>query len=407
MVTPARPPANGLVQTLRRIYNPIGFSRGYNFVLFFVLAGAMTGFSLARLPYLDYHGVFCGPKEPQGAMPGECYWVGHGYRMVGLWMHIATVLPAGLLVCLQFVPVIRHKAVLFHRINGYLVILLSILSTVGALMVTRHSFGGGTIDAQTASGLLSIMFLMSLLLGYINIKRLQLEEHRKWMLRAWVYVSRPLAPFASSVLHLAQLAQSPRSLLFTDYGLNSNTSQAGTIITSRIIGILMTTIVSAAGGYYVARPCAQIDFTFDGNQNMTLQHYPDCAAFYDGSDPDKYVVVSADFNGQVAEIGASLSSVFGGAMWLALAIHTIGVEVYLQLTPMEHERLRNISYVRQLEAGMKNPGSAGLTADRFGDAKKWVPESAGSRGDGEMQAKFGQADAASLCEGSSHAHSRE
>ena len=43
------------------------------------------------------------------------------------------------------------------------------------------------------------------------------------------------------------------------------------------------------------------------------------------------------------------------------------------LTPAEHERLRNISYRRQLEAGFKRPGYAGLTADRLGDSERWKP----------------------------------
>lgn len=43
----------------------------------------------------------------------------------------------------------------------------------------------------------------------------------------------------------------------------------------------------------------------------------------------------------------------------------------LHLTPREAERLRKVSYSRQLEAGMNHPGSAGLTADRLGDAEKW------------------------------------
>jgi len=46
----------------------------------------------------------------------------------------------------------------------------------------------------------------------------------------------------------------------------------------------------------------------------------------------------------------------------------------LSLTPAENDRLRNVSYQRQVEAGMKNPGKAGLTVDRFGDSKAWVPE---------------------------------
>jgi hypothetical protein len=45
----------------------------------------------------------------------------------------------------------------------------------------------------------------------------------------------------------------------------------------------------------------------------------------------------------------------------------------LHLTPREAQRLRQVSYQRQLEAGMRNPGSAGLTTDRLGDTDKWVP----------------------------------
>ena len=46
----------------------------------------------------------------------------------------------------------------------------------------------------------------------------------------------------------------------------------------------------------------------------------------------------------------------------------------MRLTPREAERLRNVSYQRQVEAGMRNPGNAGLTAERLGDAKPFVPE---------------------------------
>lgn len=45
----------------------------------------------------------------------------------------------------------------------------------------------------------------------------------------------------------------------------------------------------------------------------------------------------------------------------------------MHLTPKEAERLRCVSYQRQLEAGMKDPGCAGLTADRLGDSDKWIP----------------------------------
>ena len=63
------------------------------------------------------------------------------------------------------------------------------------------------------------------------------------------------------------------------------------------------------------------------------------------------------------------------AGFLALILHAVGVELYLRLTPRESERLRMVSYERQLERGMKNPGSAGLVVERFGDADVWVPRS--------------------------------
>lgn len=57
-----------------------------------------------------------------------------------------------------------------------------------------------------------------------------------------------------------------------------------------------------------------------------------------------------------------------------LVIHTVGVELYLAMTPREAERLRRVSYEKQLEAGFRNPGSAGLVLDKWGDADAWTPK---------------------------------
>ncbi|KAI3321924.1 hypothetical protein HD806DRAFT_150609 [Xylariaceae sp. AK1471] len=342
MVTSPKPPANAFVARARKVYNPIGFSKGYNFILWFILVGALFGFALARLPYLDFWGVFCGnnPSAGSGALPGECfYYTQPGRYQIGIILHLATVVPGSLLACVQFIPIVRYKAIIVHRINGYIVILLVILGTVGALMIARHAAGGG-VDVQVAVGLLAILFVGALSMAIFNVKRLQIEQHRAWMIRAWVY--------------------------------------AGIIITARICLIIGAMVISAIGGYYVAEPCDKINFAI-GNQNATMTAYPGCASFFSGENPDQQVVVKANFSGDnVMELGAALNMAFGPALWLSLAIHMIGVEIYLRLTPAEHERLRNVSYQRQLEAGMKNPGRAGLTVDRFGDAEKWTPKTATS-----------------------------
>lgn len=183
MVKSNRPPANAFVAAARKLYNPIGFSKGYNFILFFIFAGALMGFVLARFMYLDHYGNFC--RTPG---IGECYWYTRGISEIGIRMHLAAILPAGFLVCFQFVPAIRHKALLVHRVNGYVILILSVVSTVGAFMTTRHAFGGG-MEIQLGAGVCGIAFMVSMVLAYVNIKRLQIEQHRAWMLRGWFYVS--------------------------------------------------------------------------------------------------------------------------------------------------------------------------------------------------------------------------
>jgi len=194
---------NAFVRFCRHIYNPLGFTKGYAFTLYFILSGALLGFTLARLQFLAYNKAFC-PRnvDDQLAAPGECFYFSSGIPKVGLLLHLATVLPAGLLVVFQFMPVIRHKFLLYHRIAGYVVVVLSIASSVGALMSARRAFGGG-LDVQAGTGLLTIAHLGSLGLAIWNIRRKQIEQHRAWMLRAWVYVrlSSSLVPCLLFLLH--------------------------------------------------------------------------------------------------------------------------------------------------------------------------------------------------------------
>lgn len=180
------PPANGFVGVARKVYHPIGFTKGYNFVLFFIFAGALMGFTLARFQYLALD-TSCAHRAAE--RPLDCYYYTEGsIDRIGILMHLGAILPAAFLACLQFVPVIRRGFVLFHRINGYLIILLSLVSTAGAIMLARNSVGGW-VEVQTGVGVLSIAFVVSLALAWYNVKRLQIEQHRAWMLRAWFYVS--------------------------------------------------------------------------------------------------------------------------------------------------------------------------------------------------------------------------
>ncbi|EME40715.1 hypothetical protein DOTSEDRAFT_55848 [Dothistroma septosporum NZE10] len=310
---------NTFVSTIRKLCNPLGFYKGYNFILFFILAGALFGFALASSPKLNINDYFL-----SHAAPGEAYWYRQSIPNIGITLHLFGVIPASLLVVWQFVPVVRHKALLFHRINGYAVLLLLLVGNVGALMSARHAFGG-SLAVQTAVGVLAIATATSSVLAYVNIKRLQIEQHRAWMLRTWIW--------------------------------------AGCIVTVRLIQIAAVTIVSKIGTYQTVMPCEQIA---DAGGNATK--YVGCQA-----DPTGYAVVHAAFADakRIEEVAGAFHVTFGMAIWLAFVIHVVGGEVYLHLTTAEAERLRKISYERQMERGMVSPGSAGLTSDRLGDCEPW------------------------------------
>jgi hypothetical protein len=178
---------------MRKIYNPLGFSKGYNFLCFVIFGGALLGFILARFMYFSFYSKFCGNHGQNSAAPGECYFYTRGHWKIGIMLHLYCILPAGFLAVFQFVPAIRHRAILYHRIMGYIILILAFIGIAGAFMVARVSFGGG-IDVQTGVSLTGIVSLLALIMAYINIKRLQIDQHRAWMLRAWSYVCLPLIP---------------------------------------------------------------------------------------------------------------------------------------------------------------------------------------------------------------------
>lgn len=315
------------------------------------------GFTLARFMYLDIPGVFCSPggAGSNHAAPGECYYYENfTLQKIGIRLHLycilrmflrnpliidaflTTHLAAGFLAVFQFVPAIRHKVMLLHRMNGYIIILLVSVGNAGALMIARNAFGG-TLSTQLYVGFAVGATTIGIALAYYNVKRLQIDQHRAWMLRVWFYFS--------------------------------------TIITLRIISIIAAYIVTAIGTYNFAQPCVKMSTIFASREALE-RLYPLC------SNLNNYTVVRANMNGNAAEVATALNIVFGMSAWGAFVLHAFGVEVYLHLTPKESQRLRDVSYQRQMEAGMKHPGNAGLTPQRLGDAHLYVP----------VDDKFGEAE---------------
>ncbi|KAG8778821.1 hypothetical protein FRC12_024809 [Ceratobasidium sp. 428] len=300
----------------QRVYSALGFKKGYNFILWFIFGGAMVGFALARFMYLH------APTLAKGLAPGEGYHMLTSLYKPAMLVHIGTVLPAGIFAVLQFIPQIRYKALIVHRILGYVALLLLIIGASTGFVLGRRSFGGD-MAVQTGTIFLGAVTLISAAIAYYNIKRLQINEHRKWMLRTWFY--------------------------------------AGTIITTRLVMLITAQVLSAIGQYHTLWTCDEVQYVLK-DPNDLAEQYPGCVNGQAGG----FVGVPVKWS-TALPIGSALRASFGAALWVAFLIHAVGIEIYIHLTPGEDSRLRKVSYERQLERGAKHPGSMGTTSDRLGD----------------------------------------
>jgi uncharacterized membrane protein len=252
-------------------------------------------------------------------------------------LHICGILPASILAVFQFLPVIRHKFLLYHRLAGYVIITLVLVSNAGYVMIAKIAMGGD-LPTQTFLGFLAIATTISLAMALYNIKRLQIDQHRAWMLRSWFYF--------------------------------------GFVITHRILQVILPVVMTywKSSRRDAIMSCAELEYIYH-NTTQLMTNYPACRPGNEMFAPHGNVIVNAKLgNDDRGRHAVAFEVTFAAAGFLALILHGIGVELYLKLTPREAERLRMVSYQRQLERGWKNPGSAGLVIEKFGDADPWVPK---------------------------------
>lgn len=337
---------NQFVAVVRRIYNPLGFYRGYNFPLWIIFGLGALGFSASRAMYFDYDNTYknakVGPvtailflvRTNTGQLPiGDWEYQSHGRGRFGMLMHLVAVVPIGFLLPWQFLPVIRHKFIWFHRINGYLLLILLLLCDTGAILVAPGALGG-TIETRLLVGILTISTVGAALMAYINIKRLQIDQHRAWMLRCWAY--------------------------------------AFNIISLRLIQLCALEIISRMKSFQAAMSCSRIDSALSLVQpGMAALFYPGCKG-----NPDAYMSVLADAYPdptpegipRLDRIAAAAQVTFAMSGVAALLLHAFVVEVYLHLTQAEANRLKRVSHERQLQRGWS---TTWLTRETWGDADEF------------------------------------
>lgn len=278
--------------------------------------------------------------------PAACYWISHFDRYhIAITLHLSCYLPAGILAAFQFVPGIRHRFIWYHRIMGYILIVLAVLGNIGAAMLSDTAMGGEQAF-QVTVGLVVVGTGFTFAFAIYNIRKAQLDGHRAWMIRTWAYI--------------------------------------GYIITIRLVQMTAASIVTQwpVISRHIAINCGELRYIYFwdlplGEGIRTQEAWDDFVRRYPSCEDDSlihenYAAVRGEVNpNDVGEINAAFMTVFAGSSVLALVINAVIAEIYLWFTPAEAERLRRISYQRQLARGYKNPGSAGLVG--FGDVNKWTP----------------------------------
>lgn len=87
---------------------------------------------------------------------------------------------------MQFVPRLQlRKYSTFHRLNGYLVLGLSVPAAITGLMMSTVGLGG-ELSHITSIVALAVATIVPAFQGWRAAKRLQFDEHRRMMLRAFV-----------------------------------------------------------------------------------------------------------------------------------------------------------------------------------------------------------------------------
>ncbi|KIJ25690.1 hypothetical protein M422DRAFT_785457, partial [Sphaerobolus stellatus SS14] len=307
---------------LQRTQLALGFKRRYEFILWSIYSFVMTVFFVIRVPYWDP------PTFQKASSPGEWHLFQKNPYYLGIFLHLFAALPAGFLSIFQLLPVIRSKYATLHRILGYAMMALLTLGNVGVILFSPASMGGNDLSLVAAMGTLIVLTSTSMFLGWYNMRYHQVEEHRKWMLRtiSWMTI----------------------------------------IITQRFMLFPLVFIALYVGNYYTLWSCQQI-LSVTGDVPAFGEQFPSCI-----HDMNGYAAVPVGLKSQLY-LGSLVRLTFSTATWIAIVLHTFIMELYIHLTPKETERLRLVSYYRQRAIGLSPAGSAGITADRWGDSFRWTP----------------------------------
>jgi hypothetical protein len=247
----------------------------------------------------------CGPtRSPLRA--AQCFWYTHPlfprYNL-SLTLHLACILPAGLLALPQFVPAMRRRFPRLHRYTGRASFALALPGIAAVPGLLDRSFGGG-LDVQSSSLLLAGLTTWAVARAWAAARARRFAEHARWATRAWVWLG-------CVVTHRAVMG------MFAAWASLGPVPQRAAMSCGEVWNLLENVHGAEGAG-------------------LRWATYPECSGAGLGARNNSVGVleqgvgmVTADvFGGGPEGLVGGLQVAFGAAFWVAILLHVVGTEVW-------------------------------------------------------------------------------
>ncbi|KAF8746982.1 hypothetical protein RHS02_00619, partial [Rhizoctonia solani] len=183
-------------------------------------------------------------------------------------------------------------------------IMIHIFASLRAGIAGRRG-QGGDLNTQSAFYMLASGAACAVIIGCVEARRGALDAHREWMIRAWFY--------------------------------------NGALVTTNITALISAHVITAINTYYSLWRCAEVEYVLESS-NALAQAYPQCATSNALSNPHNiYVSVHASWREGRLGRGSAIRASYGMALWIAMILHGVGIELYLRMTVRESKKLRELS----------------------------------------------------------------
>jgi uncharacterized membrane protein len=107
-----------------------------------------------------------------------------------LLLHIGAGIPALLIGPLQFWPKFRNRFLQVHRYCGRVYVLAVFVASLGALYMSVFASNSlsakSGLSARAGLGTLAVFWLISVVLAYVSIRRMNIREHQEWIIRSYI-----------------------------------------------------------------------------------------------------------------------------------------------------------------------------------------------------------------------------